>query len=127
MQTPSEVVMEFLSCWEKPGGLDDAFRSFFTETTTWENVGWVTTTGPEEAIALNHGYNEKFSMAAIQIEGLILAETGNKVLTERIDHLLDAGGNKLASPAVMGIFEVEGGKIVAWRDYFDTRSFVPPD
>jgi limonene-1,2-epoxide hydrolase len=24
---------------------------------------------------------------------------------------------------VMGIFEIEGGKITAWRDYFDTKSF----
>jgi limonene-1,2-epoxide hydrolase len=26
---------------------------------------------------------------------------------------------------VMGIFEIEGGKITAWRDYFDTIVNVP--
>ncbi len=46
-----------------------------------------------------------------------LAMTGNTVLTERVD-LLRTGSVKAALP-VMGAFEVEAGRIVAWRDYFD--------
>ena len=46
--------------------------------------------------------------------------TGNKVLTERIDHLRNADGDAVMSLAVMGIFEVQGDKITGWRDYFDT-------
>jgi limonene-1,2-epoxide hydrolase len=43
------------------------------------------------------------------------------VLTERIDHMIDASGKVLLSAPVMGTFEIENGKIAAWRDYFDSR------
>jgi len=46
-----------------------------------------------------------------------VAETGNKVLTERTDNFV-VGGKPL-SVRVMGIFEIENGKIASWRDYFD--------
>lgn len=127
MSTQSQLVREFLAMWEAPGGLDRSFRDYFTAGTVWENVGWVTTVGQEEAVALNATFFGKVGMAAIRVDVLAIAETGRKVLTERIDHLLDSAGNVLASPVVMGIFEIEDGKIVAWRDYFDTRTFTPPD
>jgi len=122
MPTLSETVCEFVAAWEKPGGLDQSFRDYFTDKTIWENVGWSRSVGIEEAIAINDLFREKAGMAAIRVENLAVCETGNKVLTERIDHILDKDGNVLASPPLMGIFEFENGKIVAWRDYFDTKS-----
>ncbi|MFA5630088.1 MAG: limonene-1,2-epoxide hydrolase family protein [Porticoccaceae bacterium] len=50
------------------------------------------------------------------------AENGNIVMNERVDTFrLD--GRVLDLP-VMGIFELENGKIKAWRDYFDLNTFV---
>jgi limonene-1,2-epoxide hydrolase len=116
---PSEVVTTFLARWDKPGGLDQAIRDCFTPDTVWENVGMATTTGPEEAIALNAQLAETMGFATIRVDNLAVAETGNKVLTERIDHMVDADGNTLLSAPVMGIFEIEGGKITAGHDSFD--------
>jgi limonene-1,2-epoxide hydrolase len=45
------------------------------------------------------------------------------VLTERVDNFDLAGGKKLSLP-VMGTFEIENGKIQAWRDYFDLATFT---
>lgn len=120
MPTPTEVVTTFLALWERPGGLDQAIRDYFLPTTVWENVGLATTTGPDEAIALNRGFEEKFGVAAIRVDTLAIAAVGNKVLTERIDTMLDAAGRVLLPAAVAGIFEVADGKIAAWRDYFDS-------
>jgi limonene-1,2-epoxide hydrolase len=64
-------------------------------------------------------------MAGMKIDVLALAETGNTVLTERIDYIFDAAGNGLMTVPVMGIFEIAGGKITAWRDYFDTIVNAP--
>jgi limonene-1,2-epoxide hydrolase len=51
-----------------------------------------------------------------------LAETADGVvLTERVDRFL-INGKWLELP-VMGTFEVAGGKIAAWRDYFDMNQF----
>lgn len=41
------------------------------------------------------------------------------MLTERVDRFVRADGSEIAAARLMGIFEVEGDKIVAWRDYFD--------
>ena len=60
----------------------------------------------------------------MRVDNLAVAEIGNKVLTERIDHVLDKDGNAIMSIRVMGIFELDGSKITAWRDYFDTAGLA---
>jgi limonene-1,2-epoxide hydrolase len=50
-----------------------------------------------------------------------MAETGNAVLTERVDRFT-INGKEVALP-VMGTFELANGKITAWRDYFDLATW----
>ena len=78
------------------------------------------TTGVEETVAFVHQFEATTRSSWMRAEMLALAESGNRVLTERIDHLYDADDKLMMSLAVMGIFEVEGDKITGWRDYFDT-------
>ena len=47
---------------------------------------------------------------------------GDMVMNERVDWLELKGGKK-ASLAVMAAFEIKGGKIAVWRDYYDMASF----
>ncbi|BBY88534.1 nuclear transport factor 2 family protein [Mycolicibacterium tokaiense] len=47
-------------------------------------------------------------------------EAGDTVLTERVDILTAADGGEHHLP-VMGVFQVRGGLIVSWRDYWDSR------
>jgi limonene-1,2-epoxide hydrolase len=42
---------------------------------------------------------------------------GNVVMNERVDHVT-MGATTMAVP-VCGVFVIEGGRIKAWRDYFD--------
>lgn len=120
MPTPTEVVLEFLKALEKPGGFPDAIRAFFTAKSRYLNVGMSDTTGIEDTVAFVTGFIATTRTSYMTVDMLALAESGNKVLTERIDHLRDTQGNAVLSLAVMGIFEVEDGKIAGWRDYFDT-------
>jgi limonene-1,2-epoxide hydrolase len=53
----------------------------------------------------------------IGFEIIHLAVTRNTVLTERLDLLRTAQVEAMLP--VMGSFDVEDGRIVAWRDYFD--------
>jgi len=120
MPTPIETVTAFLADLSKGNsGLYNAIRAYFTPQTVWENVGLATTTGVEEAHALIRQF-EQGGIASIAIETLAIAADGNRVLTERIDRMIKANGTEFWAPRVMGIFEIEGGKIVAWRDYFDS-------
>ena len=50
-----------------------------------------------------------------------LSVDGNSVWTERLDDFTLAG--QFVSLPVMGVFEVEHGKITHWRDYFDLKDF----
>jgi limonene-1,2-epoxide hydrolase len=121
MATPIEIVEAFIAgCGESKDAMVEAYRRYFTPTTIWDNVGMAKTTGPEEAIALMDAFEANMGMATFHVEMLSIAAQGNKVLTERIDILRKADGSDAMTLHVMGIFEVEGGKITAWRDYFDT-------
>jgi limonene-1,2-epoxide hydrolase len=84
----------------------------------------MTTTGPEEAIGLMGGFEAQLGCVTMVVDNLAIAAQGNKVLTERVDHLLKADGSEAMAARVMGIFEVENGKITAWRDYFDTAGMA---
>jgi limonene-1,2-epoxide hydrolase len=119
--TPIDTVTAFFARFsEGKEGLYDSLRRWFTPETIWDNVGLAVTTGPEQAIELAKQFEQQMGVSSVVIEVLAMAATGNKVLTERIDHLMAADGTERWGAGVMGIFEIENGKIVAWRDYFDT-------
>jgi len=120
MPSPTDVAMDLLTRLEHPGGFAEAVRAMFTPTTRYLNVGMSDTTGIDEALAFIHMFEESTRASWMRAEMLAIAETGNTVLTERIDHLHDADGKLVMSLPVAGIFEVADGKITAWRDYFDT-------
>ena len=58
---------------------------------------------------------------ACRWELLSVAEHGTRVLTERVDHLR-VRGRAIRLP-VMGVFDVQGGLIQHWRDYFDLAAY----
>lgn len=115
-----ETVEAFLARWGDPDDVESAFREYFTDATVWENVGVVTTTGIEQALGFNAAFEASMGMKSVKVDMLAIAQVGGKVLTERIDHIIDASGNTVVSIRIMGIFEIENGKIAAWRDYFDS-------
>jgi limonene-1,2-epoxide hydrolase len=125
MPTPSETVTAFLAQWDRPGGLAQAIRDMFTETTVWENVGFVSSVGIDAALKVLTGFGQQADSLIMRVDTTALAASGGKVLTERIDHIVDpATGQPLISFPVMGVFEIADGKIAAWRDYFDTAGFA---
>lgn len=122
---PTATVAAFLERVDT--GLDGfaaAVRRWFTPQTVWENVGMSLTTGPDEALTVIDGMKTA-GIAAMRVENLAVAAVGNRVLTERIDYMVDANGNTRRVVRTMGIFEVsETGEIIRWSDYFDTAAFA---
>ena len=123
MPGPIETVEAFCAMWEQPGGFAAAVREYFTEQTDYENVGMTHTIGIEQGLALVAGFENDMGIARINVDMLAIAANGNTVLTERVDHMVNAAGETFVSLRLMGIFEVLDGKIVKWRDYFDTAPF----
>lgn len=114
MPTPIVTVRAFCDAFSK-NHAEDAIRRWFTPDTVWINEGLSKTTGIEEAVNRPRPSN----IAAVYFDMLAIAADGNRVLTERLDRFVRADGSEVAALKVMGIFEVEGDCIVAWRDYFD--------
>ncbi|MCL6317554.1 hypothetical protein EXT67_14705 [Pectobacterium atrosepticum] len=74
----------------------------------------------DEALALIDKLEEAFGITTVRIEMLSIAADGNKVLTGRFDRFERADGSEIGAAKVMGILKLDGDKIIAWRDYFDT-------
>lgn len=127
MSNPVEVVKAFIAEWAKSSeALHASHHTYFTRNTVWENVGLISTTGIDEAIAFIRKFEEQTGFKTIRVDMLAIAQSGNKVLTERIDRFIDKAGKELTAVRIMGIFELEGDKVVRWRDYFDTASLNNP-
>ena len=118
MSKAESVVARFLEMWEEPGGFARSIRTFFTDRTVYVNEGMTRTTGIEESLQVAQQLEGGGSLRA---ETLHTSSNGNIVMNERIDTMTGPDGKQMVIP-VMGVFEIEGDKIVGWRDYFDTAS-----
>ena len=97
----------------------DEFASYFTEDAIWWNSPWAPVKGRDAIRETLRRGSQK--MAALPWEIRHIVADGNIVLTERVDHFLV--NNKKVSVPCMGVFELQGGKIAAWRDYWDLTQF----
>lgn len=125
MSDPVATVTTFLAeCGRDKASMQKAFRAFFTAATVWENVGFATTTGPDEGIALMENFEQTTGIVTFRARLMAVAAQDNKVLTERHEELIDAAGGVISTMPIMGIFEIDADKIAAWRDYYDTASMA---
>ncbi|UZW57087.1 nuclear transport factor 2 family protein [Sphingobium sp. JS3065] len=110
------LIENFIAAWNR---LDiPAIESMMAEDIFYHNIPMEPAYGIEgfrKFIAVTPPQKAEWFLHAI-------AETGNKVLTERTDNFII--GDKPVSIPVMGIFEIEDGKIKQWRDYFDLGQMV---
>ena len=87
-------------------------ENYLTHLRVLENVGMTRTIGIEQGLALVAGFENDMGIARIKVDMLAIAANGNTVLTERVDHMINAAGETFVSLRLMGIFEVQDGKIV---------------
>jgi len=97
---------------------EDGFRSFFTDSSTFKN-------GPHELVIGTDAIWKEFAeVLAISeavewiVPNIAVAANGN-VLAERADRFFV--NNQWMVFRVVGVFEVEGGKISHWREYLDMQ------
>jgi limonene-1,2-epoxide hydrolase len=112
------LVLEFIGAWEARDL--EGILARMTPDVRYVNVGlseWVGREAVREGLA-------PFLGAARAARWTVhhIAETAEgAVLTERTD-VFEMADRTLTVP-VMGVFEIKGGLIAAWRDYFDAISF----
>ncbi len=78
--------------------------------------------GRDAVLALWRSYL-KF-MKSYEYKPLFVLSSDNLVMMERTEWIGTKRGR--TELPIMGIFEVSGGKLSAWRDYWDPRMAMPP-
>ena len=92
----------------------DAADSLLADHIVWQNVGLPTLRGRQRIVKL---MRQGQGRLGFEVKIHRIAAEGNVVLTERTDALI-VGPVRLQF-WVCGTFEVHGGRITLWRDYFD--------
>ncbi len=110
----------FITAWRNKD--TDGLMAMFTEDAEYTNIPMDPPNIGHEAI---RAFIESFlgTMDSIRFEIHRQVVNGNTIMNERTDHI-EIGGQKIAL-RVMGVFELENGKIKLWRDYFDMSAFNP--
>ncbi len=118
MSENSKVIESFCAAWSRldPGEL----ANFFTEDGIYHNMP----TGPVEGRSQIEDFIRAFSADWTETtwEILTLAESGDKVIAERVDRTKI--GDKAVDLPCTGVFEMRDGKIACWRDYFDLATYT---
>lgn len=118
---PLAEVLAFFEEWRPSlDAMCAALAKRFTDKTVWENVGISRTVGLAEAMAFMDGFAGMYPIAACEVIVHHVAVSGNAVLIERTDNFYDENGTLVLSIPLMGVLEMDGPRITAWRDYFDT-------
>jgi limonene-1,2-epoxide hydrolase len=111
-----EIVAQMIAGWE---ALDaNAVAACFTEDGVWHNMPYPPTSGRENIRAAVAGFLGSMTSAEFRIHHQGEISPG-VVVNERSDIFQTKNGKQLDFP-VMGVFEIEGGLIKSWRDYFDS-------
>ncbi|MFY9921447.1 MAG: limonene-1,2-epoxide hydrolase family protein, partial [Mycobacterium sp.] len=98
----------------------DAADSLMADNIAWQNVGLLPTLrGRRRLISI---FRRGEGRVGFEVKFHRIAAEGNAVLTERTDALI-IGPLRLQF-WVCGVFEVHGGRITLWRDYFDKFDFL---
>ena len=116
--SPTEIVTKFCDAWADNDL--DALMAFFADDAVYHNIPIDAVTGVDNIKATIAGFIQ--GVEKIEFKVLNIAAAGDVVLTERVD-VFHLPGKAIELP-VMGTFEVKGGKIAAWRDYFDLNQFM---
>lgn len=113
-----DIVREFCDAWSRRN--TDELLSFFTDDAVYHNM-------PIDAVQGADGIRNMLNIFvpgadAITFEIVHIASSGDVVHTERVDTFVM--GDKNVVLPVAGVFELRGGKIAAWRDYFDMGAWT---
>jgi limonene-1,2-epoxide hydrolase len=123
MESPIEVVRSFCAAWSNNAGAAE-LAAFFTEDAVYHNIPLAPINGRQDiADAITSVLRPgPPGIEGIEFRVINIAANGPVVMTERVD-VFTLPGRTFELP-VMGTFEVSGGKISAWRDYFDMNQFT---
>ena len=119
MATDAEkIVTDFCNAWPRKNV--EELLAFFTDDAVYHNIPLAAARGKAEIRKTIDGFMPGTTKVEFKI--LNTASVGATVFNERIDSFV-VNGRSVVVP-VAAVFELSGGKIKAWRDYFDLATYM---
>ncbi|MCH8813640.1 MAG: nuclear transport factor 2 family protein [Chloroflexi bacterium] len=118
MSANIDIVTRFCEAWSRRNVAE--LVDYFTEDAIYHNMPGPPIEGKPAIKTLLQQILTPITWA--EWEMLNIAAADDVVLTERVDRF-DVAGKRVELP-VAGVFQIEGGKIKAWRDYFDMATWT---
>ena len=112
------VIVDFIEAWSRLDATELA--SFFTEDGIYHNMPAQPVQGRANVEGLIRGFSAAWTETTWDV--LNIMSSGNVVIAERLDRT--KAGDKSVDLPVVGVFELEEGKIKVWRDYFDQGTYT---
>lgn len=110
---PTGVVKELFDGWRARDV--DRIAALFTDDAVYHNIPMEVIKGKEDIRKTIAGWLDSMSGMDFKFRNLLSGD--GIVMMERVDIIPRAGGNH--ELPVMGVIELQDGKISAWREYFD--------
>src|SRR5690349_7826021 len=118
MTDNAQIIRDFIAAWPRLN--PDELAAYFTEDGVYHNMPTGPVAGRQNVRGLIAGFLSTWT--ATHWDVLNLTSAGDVVIAERVDHIHSAG--KQVDLPCCGVFEMEGGKIKVWRDYFDLGAYT---
>lgn len=118
MTENEKVVRAFIAAWPRLNV--DEIVDFFTEDGVYHNMPIAPVAGKPALRAFISAFLKDWK--ATEWEIVTLVSAGDVVIAERVDRT--KVGDKSVDLPCCGVFEMQGGKIKAWRDYFDMATYA---
>lgn len=113
-----ETIENFINAWSR---LDaEELASYFTDNGSYHNMPTQPVVGKENVKIFIENFLSTWTETEWEI--LNILEEGDVVYCERLDKTKTTQGD--VDLPCFGVFEMEGGKIRVWRDYFDLNTFT---
>lgn len=121
MLSPDQTVEQFMAAFIEAWPTKDAsgLMDFFTDDAVYHNIPMEAARGKEAIRVTIEGFMGMGGNVEVDVANVVTS--GDLVVVERVDHFVQADG--ISSLPMVGVFEIEGGRIRAWRDYFDLSQF----
>lgn len=118
MTDNEKIVRDFIAAWSR---LDvDEIVSFFAPDGVYHNMMNKPVSGQDNLRKFIGGFIKSWTKTSWDI--LNVVGRGDVVMAERLDRT--EVGDKSVDLPCCGVFEMQGGKIKIWRDYFDLATYV---
>jgi limonene-1,2-epoxide hydrolase len=118
MSTNEEVVRDFVAAWSRLN--IDELVSFFAQDGTYHDMMAKPVSGHDQLRRFIGGFIRTWSATHWDIVNIL--GRGDLVMVERVDRT--RLGDKQVDLPCCGVFEMSGGKITVWRDYFDLATYT---